>query len=66
MRSYGLDDPRFTIAIDQFKDDAVRRNVLIGEAAPGGGRYATLGAADAVFVLPERAVGLLTAPLVAK
>jgi hypothetical protein len=66
MRAYGLDDPRFTVAIDQFKDDAVRRNVLIGEVAPGGGSYATLGAADAVFVLPKKTVARLTASLVAK
>ena len=66
MRAYGLDAPRFTVAIDQFKDDAVRRNVLIGEVAPGGGSYATLGAADAVFVLPAKTVARLTAPLVTK
>ncbi len=63
LREYGLDKPALTVAIDRTAEDAVRRNVLIGGIAPGG-RYATVGAADAVFVLPEETVQLFMTPLV--
>jgi multidrug efflux system outer membrane protein len=42
---------------------AVRRNVLIGDRTEGG-RFATLGATDAVFVLSDETVARLTAALV--
>ena len=63
LRAYGLDQPRLTIAVDQAKGDSVRRNILIGEDAQGG-RYATLGATDAVFVLSNETIRRLTRPLV--
>ena len=63
LREYGLETPRWTIAIDQVREDSVRRNVLIGDQAQGGW-FATLGAADAVFVLSDETVARLTAPLV--
>lgn len=63
LRDYGLERPRFTLAVDQNRDDAVRRNILIGDAAQGGA-FATLGASDAVFVLGDATVAALTAPLV--
>ncbi len=63
LRTYGLDRPWLTVAIDFRKDDAVRRNVLIGGETPGG-RYATVGSADAVFVLPYDIVHRLSSPLV--
>jgi len=65
LRGYGLDAPWLAVAVDQAKDAVVRRNILVGAAAPGG-RYATLGAADAVFVIPDKAVEALSAPLVAE
>ncbi len=64
LRACGLDEPWLTVAIDYNKEDAVRRNVLVGGEAPGGGRYATLGATDAVFVLSDETVRRLSAPLV--
>ena len=66
LRRYGLETPRVTIAIDQDRDDSLRRNLLIGDALESGGVYATLGATEAVFILPERTVRKLEAPLVRK
>ena len=60
---YGLETPSHVVAIDRNEEDSVRRNVLIGDKAPGG-RYATFGSSDAVFVLGEDAVRRLTSPLV--
>jgi len=59
----GLERPVWTIAVDFSGADAVRRNVLLGGVAPGGGRYATVGGADAVFILSRAAVAGLTAPI---
>ena len=63
LRRCGLDKPAFTLAVDVDSADAVRQNVLLGGSAPGGGRYATVGGADAVFVLSRRTVADFTAPL---
>ena len=63
LRRYGLETPRFTFAVDSAKEGALRRNVLVGERAQGG-FFATLGSADAVFVLSDEKVRLLSAPLV--
>lgn len=63
LGSFGLDAPFLTVAIDQDAEDAVRRNILIGGRAPGGGRYATVGSADAVFVLPDRVVRQLSSEI---
>ena len=37
--------------------------MLIGAATPEGGRYATIGGLDAVFVLPAPVVSILTKPM---
>ena len=63
LGAYGLDTPFLTIAIDQERADAVRRNILIGGETDGG-RFATVGSADAVFVLSRESVEALSAPLV--
>ncbi len=63
LRLYGLESPRLTLSIDSTKAGAVRRNILIGDAVEGGA-YATIGAADAVFVLPARAVQAFSTSLV--
>ncbi len=54
LSTYGLANPRLTVAIDLEREDAIRRNILVGERAEGG-YYATVGASDAVFVLPYEA-----------
>ena len=58
-RRCGLDVPQFTISVD-FDVDAPRKNLLLGGVAPGGGRYATVGGADAVFILSRATVADLT------
>lgn len=60
----GLSRPAFTIAVDVESADVVRRNLLLGNAAPGGGRYATTGGADAIFIISRESVAALTVPLV--
>ena len=60
----GLDKPAFVLAVDVDAADAVRQNILIGGSAPGGGRYATVGGADAVFVISRRTATDFTTPLV--
>ena len=49
--------------VDVDAADAVRQNILIGGSAPGGGRYATVGGADAVFVISRRTATDFTTPL---
>lgn len=63
LRRCGLDKPAFVLAVDVDAADAVRQNILIGGSAPGGGRYATVGGADAVFVISRRTAADFTAPL---
>lgn len=63
LGGYGLDKPRLTVAIDLEREDAIRRNILVGDATDGG-CFATVGASDAVFVLPESAVYDLSADIV--
>ncbi|MCR5750936.1 MAG: DUF4340 domain-containing protein [Kiritimatiellae bacterium] len=63
LARYGIEKPFHQIAVDQEKESSVRRNILIG-AAVEGGHYATIGSAEAIFVLPKKVVSLLVAPLV--
>ena len=64
LRRYGLETPVFSVAIDQEREDAVRRNILVGDRAPSGGRYATVGSVDAVFLLDDETCETLSATLV--
>jgi hypothetical protein len=52
------------VAVDVEAPGAARRNILLGGAASGGGRYATVGGADAVFVISKQTAAALTAELV--
>ena len=63
MSQFGLENPRFTISIDQDREDSVRRNILIGKKTKGG-RFATIGSSEAVFVLDNETVGKLVSQLV--
>ena len=58
-RRCGLAEPSCTIAVD-FDGGAPRRNLLLGGPAAGGGRYASVGGADAVFILSRATVADLT------
>jgi len=60
---FGLDKPQRTVAVDQSEEGSVRRNVLIGDVTDGG-RYATLGSSDAVFVISTESAAALLAPVV--
>lgn len=57
---YGLDSPAVTLSIDQTREDAVRRNLMIGGRAAGGGRYATVGSSDAIFIISDSAADILS------
>lgn len=65
LDDYGLDAPFLTVAVDQDVDDAVRRNIIIGKKTKGG-RFATIGSSDAVFVMGEEQVNRLSAAIVGK
>lgn len=64
LRKYGLENPFCTLAIDQEKEGAVRRNVLIGSEDGKNGRFATVGSSEAVFILSKKTVSDLTASLI--
>lgn len=63
LSRYGLETPFYTVAVDQDRVGSMRRNILIGGQTLGG-RYATVGSSEAVFVLSEKTVSILTAPLI--
>ena len=65
LSAYGLDNPRLTVAIDLSREDSTRRNILVGDRTHGG-RFATVGASDAVFVLPDAACADLSQEIVAE
>lgn len=65
LDDYGLDNPFLTVAIDQDSRESVRRNIIIGKKAPGG-RFATIGASDAVFVIADAEVERLSAEIIAE
>ena len=63
LSRYGLEQPSLRLSVDLAREGAVRRNILVG-AATNGGYFATVGSADAVFVLSAETVGALSSPLV--
>ena len=65
LDDYGLDMPFLTVAVDQDVDDSVRRNIIIGKKTKGG-RFATVGSSDAVFVMSEAQAKRLSAAIVGK
>ena len=65
LSRYGLDSPRLVLAIDRGDEGSVRRNILVG-APTAGGNYATVGSADAIFVISHSAVNALMSQLLSK
>lgn len=65
LDDYGLDKPFLTVAIDQESEGAVRRNIIIGKKTKGG-RFATIGSSDAVFVIGDAQVDALSSDIVGK
>jgi len=51
------------VAIDQETGDAVRRNILVGGRTEGG-RFATVGSSEAIFVISDETVDALSSQLV--
>lgn len=62
LSGYGLDNPVFALAVDLEQERAVRRNILVGGETRGG-RFATVGSSDAVFVISNEVFERLSAPL---
>lgn len=60
----GLDKPFFTLALDLSHEAHAHREIVLGGAAPGGGRYAMVGGADAIFILSRKTVAALTVSFV--
>lgn len=65
LDDYGLDEPFATVAIDREQPETVRSNILIGKRTEGG-RFATVGSSDALFVISDDVVDRLTSPIVVK
>jgi hypothetical protein len=63
FRRCGLDKPACIVTIDVEATGNARRNVLLGGATSGGGRYATVGGADAVFVVSKQTAAALMTDL---
>ncbi len=63
LYSYSLKPPRMTIAIDSSRGEEWRRNILVGGHAQGG-RFATLGSSDTVFIIPDASVKAFSSPLI--
>ena len=64
FRRCGFDRPSFTITFELDDPASALRTLLLGAAAPGGGRYATIGGLDdASFVLSAATVSMLTKPV---
>ena len=63
LRRYGLDRPSYTISFELDDSDSALKALQLGAAAPGGGRYANMGGAGAVFVLSASTVSILTKPV---
>ena len=64
LGEFGLQQPAFKLAIDLVAAGSSRKNILIGNHAPNGGYYATVGANDAIFIISEEQMRILTAPLI--
>ena len=59
----GFGRPAYTISFELNDGVSSLRRMLIGAATSEGGRYATIGGIDAVFVLPSSVVSVLTKPI---
>lgn len=59
----GFNRPAYTISFELSDGVSSLRRMLIGSATSEGGRYATIGGIDAVFVLPASVVSVLTKPV---
>lgn len=63
LRRYGLELPSLSISLDRSEEDGSRINLMLGEKTSSGGRYATLGATEAIFTLSKSVVENLEKPI---
>ncbi len=56
---YGLSSPMLEVRFDLTGDDALRRVLLIGAKARGGGRYAMLRGRELVYVLSDETLAAI-------
>ena len=63
VEGFGLLRPYMTISIDRNAENSVRKNLVIGAIAPTGGRYATIGASDSLFLLNDETLQRLSTSL---
>ena len=64
FRRCGFDRPSFTFSFELDDPSSAMRTLLLGAAAPGGGRYAMIGGLDdASFILSASTVSTLTKPV---
>ena len=60
----GLDAPACVVTVDvETTDVTTRRNILLGGVTSGGGRYATVGGVDAVFIVSKQTAAALMSDL---
>ena len=59
FQRYGFDKPSYTITFELDDKKSAMKTLLIGTAAPGGGRYANIGGSDAAFVLSAATISSL-------
>lgn len=59
----GLGHPSYTLTFELYDRSSALRKLLLGAAAPGGGRFAMIGGSDAIFVLSAATVSTLTKPV---
>ena len=60
---YGLKSPSCTLSLELNGGDSAMRKLLLGAAAPGGGRFAMIGGTESAFVLSAATVSALTKPV---
>ena len=59
----GLHEPYCMISLDVSGPGNIRKNIILGGATASGGRFATVGGTDAIFVLSRKLVAILTESL---
>ena len=59
----GFSRPSYTLTFELNDKTSALRKLLLGTAAPGGGRFAMLGGSDAAFILSAATVSMLTKPV---
>lgn len=62
LAPYGLAEPAASLTLS-LTDGGIKKTILLGRAAPGGGVYAMVKGQDMIFTLPPETVQLLAADI---